>query len=257
MSRHHGKFIWYDVMTTDCKAAESFYKRAIGWSAKDSGMGDRSYTLFSVGPVNVGGLMPITKEAQAMGVPPCWTGYVAVDDVHDYAARVKKAGGAVHRGPEDIPGVGRFAVVADPHGAVFIIMKGSSDQELPTVAPDAPGHVGWRELQAGDGKAAFAFYSGLFGWTKTEAFDMGKMGIYQTFATGDGMVGGMMTKMPEAPVPFWLYYFNVEAIDAAVARVKGAGGRVALDPHQVPTGQWIAQGFDPQGAMFGLLAPKR
>ena len=257
MSKHHGKFIWYDVMTTDCKAAESFYKRVIGWSAKDSGMGDRSYTVLSMGAVNVGGLMAITKEMQVMGVPPCWTGYIAVDDVDDYAARVKKAGGAVRRGPEDIPDVGRFAVVADLHGAVFIIMKGSSDQELPTVAPDAIGHVGWRELQAGDGKAAFAFYSGLFGWTKTEAFDMGKMGVYQTFATGDGMVGGMMTKMPEAPVPFWLYYFNVEAIDAAVARVKGAGGRIALDPQQVPTGQWIAQCLDPQGAMFGLLAPKR
>jgi len=260
MSKHHGKFIWYDVMTTDTRAAETFYKRVLGWSAKafeGSGSAGGSYTIFSMGPVNVGGLMPVTKEMQAMGVPPCWTGYVAVDDVDDYAARVKKAGGAVHRGPEDIPGVGRFAVVADPHGAVFVIMKGSSDQELPTVAPGMPGHVGWRELSAGDGKSAFAFYSGLFGWTKAEAIDMGPMGVYQTFATGGEAVGGVMTKMPEAPVPFWLYYFNVEAIDAAVARVKGAGGRIALEAQQVPTGQWIAQCFDPQGAMFGLLAPKR
>ena len=257
MSKHHGKFIWYDVMTTDCKAAESFYSRAIGWSAKDSGMSDRSYTLFSMGPTMVGGLMPITKEARAMGVPPCWTGYVAVDDVDDYAGRVKKAGGAVHRGPEDIPGVGRFAVVADPHGAVFIIMKGSSDQEPGTVEPGTPGHVGWRELSAGDAKKDFEFYSGLFGWTRAQAIDMGAMGVYQTFATGGDPVGGMMTKLPEAPSPFWLYYFSVEGIDAAVARVKAAGGRIALDPHQVPTGQWIAQGLDPQGAMFGLLAPKR
>jgi predicted enzyme related to lactoylglutathione lyase len=220
-------------------------------------MSDRSYTIFSMGPVMVGGLMPITEEAQAMGVPPCWSGYIAVDDVDDYAARVRKAGGAVHRGPEDIPGVGRFAVVADPHGAVFIIMKGSSDQEPQAVASGTPGHIGWRELSAGDGKSAFAFYSGLFGWTKAEGFDMGKMGVYQTFATGGEPVGGMMTKMPEAPVPFWLYYFNVEAIDAAVTRVKGAGGRIALDPQQVPTGQWIAQCFDPQGAMFAMLAPKR
>ena len=257
MSKYHGKFIWYDVMTTDTRAAETFYKRVIGWSAKDSGMSDRSYTIFSAGPVMVGGLMPITKEAQAMGVPPCWSGYIAVDDVDDYAARVRKAGGAVHRGPEDIPGVGRFAVVADLHGAVFIIMKGASDQEPQAVASGTPGHIGWRELSAGDGKSAFAFYSSLFGWTRAEAIDMGKMGVYQTFATGGEPVGGMMTKMPEAPVPFWLYYFNVEAIDAAVARVKGAGGRIALDPQPVPTGQWIAQCFDPQGAMFAMLAPKR
>lgn len=259
MSKHHGKFIWYDVMTTDCKAAESFYKHALGWSAKSfEAGGDGSYTIFSMGPADVGGLMPITNEMRAMGVPPCWTGYIAVDDVDGYAKRVKAAGGAVRRSPEDIPGVGRFAVVADPHGAVFIIMKGSSAEGPPEAAPGTPGHVGWRELSAGDGKKDFDFYSGLFGWTKAQAFDMGKMGVYQTFKTGGGdAVGGMMTKMPEAPVPFWLYYFNVEAIDAAVGRVKSAGGRIALQPQQVPTGQWIAQCFDPQGAMFGLLAPKR
>lgn len=257
MSKYHGKFIWYDVMSNDTKASQAFYAKALGWSAKEAGMGNGPYTLFSAGAVDVGGLMPIPEEAKKRGVPPCWTGYIAVDDVDDYASRVKKAGGAVHRGPEDIPGVGRFAVVADPHGAVFIIMKGDSAEGPPTAAPGAPGHVGWRELSAGDGKSAFAFYSGLFGWTKAEGFDMGKMGVYQTFATGGEPVGGMMTKMPEAPVPFWLYYFNVEAIDAAVTRVKGAGGRIALDPQQVPTGQWIAQCFDPQGAMFAMLAPKR
>jgi hypothetical protein len=256
MSKYNGKFIWYDVMTPDTKAAEAFYKRVLGWSTKTF-EGAGPYTIFSMGSVDVGGLMAITKEMQANGVPPCWTGYVGVDDVDDYAARVKKAGGAVRRGPEDIPGVGRFAVVADPHGAVFIIMKGNSAEGPPTAAPGTPGHVGWRELSAGDGKADFAFYSGLFGWTKAEAFDMGKMGVYQTFATGDDPVGGVMTKMPEAPAPFWLYYFNVDAIDAALARVKGAGGRVCMDARQVPTGQWIAQGTDPQGAMFGLLAPKR
>jgi hypothetical protein len=256
MSKYNGKFIWYDVMTPDAKAAEAFYKRVLGWSAKTF-EGAGPYTIFSTGSLDVGGLMAITKEMQASGVPPCWTGYVAVDDVDDYAARVKKAGGAVRRGPEDIPGVGRFAVVADPHGAVFVIMKGNSPEGPPAAAPDAIGHVGWRELHAGDGKSDFAFYSGLFGWKKGDAMDMGAMGVYQLFSTGDGPVGGMMTKMPEAPVPFWLYYFNVDAIDAAVARVRGAGGKVALEPRQVPTGQWIAQAFDPQGAMFGLLAPKR
>jgi len=256
MSKYHGRFIWYDVMTSDMRESQSFYTNAFGWTAKDAGMGG-SYVLFSAGGVDVGGLMPIPEDARKRGVPPCWTGYIAVDDVDDYARRVAKAGGKVERGPEDIPGVGRFAVVADPHGAVFIIMKGNSAEGPPDPAPDAPGHVGWRELQAGDGKAAFAFYSDLFGWKKVNALDMGEMSVYQTFSAGGDEVGGMMTKMPEAPGSFWLYYFNVEALDAALARVKQAGGTIALEPQRVPTGQWIAQCADPQGAMFGLLAPKR
>jgi uncharacterized protein len=89
-------------------------------------------------------------------------------------------------------------------------------------------------LHAGDGASAFAFYAGLFGWTKAEAMDMGAMGVYQLFATGDAPCGGMMTKMAQTPAPFWLYYFNVDAVDAAMARVKDGGGQVIHGPEQVP-----------------------
>jgi uncharacterized protein len=69
----------------------------------------------------VGGLMPIPEDARAAGARPRWMGYIAVDDVDVYAARVNAVGGSVHRAPRDIPGVGRFAVVADPHGAGFML----------------------------------------------------------------------------------------------------------------------------------------
>src|SRR5262252_2896073 len=142
MSKYHGKFIWYDVMSNDTPATQAFYTKAFGWSAKDAGMGKGSYTLFSAGATDVGGLMPIPEDAKKRGVPPCWSGYIAVDDVDDYARRVAKAGGKIQRAPEDIPGVGRFAVVADPHGAEIIIMKGDSAGGPPEAKPDAPGHVG-------------------------------------------------------------------------------------------------------------------
>jgi uncharacterized protein len=250
-------FVWYDVMTNDTGAAQKFYSSVVGWSIKDSGMPDRKYLLLSVGATMVGELMPIPETARNAGARPGWMGYIGVDDVDAYAARVTQAGGAIHRGPEDIPGVGRFAVASDPQGAGFILFRGSSDQVPAPAPPDAPGYIGWRELHAGDGPSAFTFYSGLFGWTKTEAMDMGPMGVYQLFATGDQAVGGMMTKMPEAPVPFWLYYFNVEGIDAAIVRVKDKGGQVINGPMEVPGGSWIVQCLDPQGAMFALVAPKR
>jgi uncharacterized protein len=255
MSKHHGKFFWYDLMTSDTKAAENFYRKVIGWDAKDSGSPDHQYTLLSKGPNMVGGLMPIPKESCDNGVGPCWNGYIAVDDVDAYAAKVKAAGGSVHRAPEDVPGILRFAVVADPYGAVFIIFKGFSTEEAAPVAAGTPGHVGWHELMAGDREGAFAFYSGLFGWTKADAVET-PMGPYQTFAAGGAPVGGMMTKMPQSPQPYWLYYFNVATLDAAVARAKAGGGQVCLDPMQVPGGSWIAQCRDPQGAMFAMVGPK-
>jgi predicted enzyme related to lactoylglutathione lyase len=110
-------------------------------------------------------------------------------------------------------------------------------------------------LFAGDGARAFAFYSAQFGWKKDRDFYMGPMGVYHIFEPGQ--LGGVLTKTPQTPAPFWLYYFNVDAIDAAAERVKAKNGRVTNGPMQVPTGQWIVQGLDPQGAMFALLAPNR
>ena len=250
-------FVWYDAMTTDMKAAEPFYRTAVGWEINDSGMPGQTYSILSAGGAMVGGLMPIPDDARAMGVQPAWMGYIGVDDVDDYAKRVKAAGGSIMREPTDIPGVGRFAVAADPHGAGFILFKPNTDQAPTPAAPGTPGQVGWRELHAGDGPAAFTFYSGLFGWTKDQAMDMGAMGIYQTFKTAGEQGGGMMTKMAQTPQPHWLYYFNVDAIDAAAKRVTDAGGKVINGPMPVPGDMWIVQALDRQGAMFGLLASKR
>jgi uncharacterized protein len=257
MSATPSKFVWYDLMTSDTQAAQSFYQQVIGWEASDAGMPGHPYTLFSIGPAVVGGLMPIPEEARAMGARPGWMGYIGVADVDAMAARVQAAGGVLHRPPADIPGIGRFAVVADPHGAAFILFKSASAPEPQQAAAGAPGHIGWHELHAGDGESAFAFYSNLFGWTQAEAIDIGPMRTYQTFATGGEAVGGMMTKMPELPIAMWLYYFIVDAIDAAKERVMQNGGQVLMGPQQVPTGQWILECLDPQGAMFSLLAAKR
>jgi predicted enzyme related to lactoylglutathione lyase len=85
---------------------------------------------------------------------------------------------------------------------------------------------------------------------------MGAMGRYQLFATGGPAIGGMMTKPAEVPMPFWTYYFQVDAVGAALERLKAEGGKVINGPMEVPGGSWIVQGIDPQGAMFSLVSRK-
>ncbi len=249
-------FVWYELMTTDAKAAEDFYRNVVGWGAQDSGQAGMNYTLLTTGNVPAAGLMTLPKEACDAGARPGWTGYVGVDDVDAYAGRVTKAGGAVHVPPTDIPNIGRFAMVADPQGAVFCLFRGASEMPHQSSDPNKPGLIGWHELMAVDGAKAFDFYAGLFGWTKDEAIDMGAMGRYQLFAAGGPAIGGMMNKMAEMPVPFWSYYFQVDGVGAALERLKTAGGKVINGPMEVPGGSWIVQGLDPQGAMFSLVSPK-
>jgi predicted enzyme related to lactoylglutathione lyase len=163
----------------------------------------------------------------------------------------------VLRAPDDIPGIGRFAVVADPQGAVFEIMKPlPQDPPRPHAPAGTLGHTSWNELYVNDVEAAFAFYADMFGWRKDQAMDMGPMGAYQLYANQDGVIGGMMKRPPEVPRACWLYYFQVGDIDAAVGRVKSAGGQVFHGPMEVPGGDWIAQGADPQGAMFAVVGKR-
>lgn len=256
-----GGFIWYELMTPDPAAATDFYSKVTGWTAKDSGMPGMSYTLFNVPGFEMGvaGMMELTPEFTARNIPPNWTGYVWVDDVDAKAKEFADNGGTVHHQPQDIPGIGRFAVVADPQGAVISLFKPNTpDGPMPPApAPGTQGTFGWHELMAGNGEEAFAFYSKMFGWTKDMAVDMGDMGVYQCFAQDGTAIGGMMTKPAEVSAPFWGYYVNVDGIDAAMERVKAGGGTVVFGPQEVPGGSFILQCMDPQGAYFCLVSTKR
>jgi len=250
-------FCWYELVTTNPKAATTFYRNVCGWTAKDAGHTGMDYTLLSAKEHIIAGLMAINAEMKQRNVPPCWTGYIAVPDTDAHVKKVVAAGGKLHRPAADIPGVGRFALVTDPHDAAFFLFTPTGENPNPPPAPGTPGHIGWHELYTGDLESAFKFYSKLFGWTKSTAIDMGPMGTYQLFAINGEDKGGMMTKPPHIQVATWGYYFNVAALDAALGRVTKGKGKVLNGPMQVPGGSWIAQCVDPQGAHFSLVAAKR
>jgi len=256
MSKFDGRFVWYELMTSDPEGAKAFYSAVVGWTMKDVPMPGMTYTLALMGEAQIAGMMGIPEQAKAMGVPPNWTGYVAVTDVDASAKEVVRLGGKVLREPTDIPGIGRFAIVADPHGAVVALFWGDGEGPMDP-GQMAPGHIGWHELYAGDLETDFGFYSALFSWKKHQAMDMGPMGVYQLFGMEDGSdIGGMMTRPKEVPVPAWLYYFNVGDIDAALARITGAGGKVLNGPMEVPGPMWIVQAIDPQGAAFAVVGAR-
>jgi hypothetical protein len=112
--------------------------------------------------------------------------------------------------------------------------------------------VGWHELLAVDWEKAFAFYGELFGWQKADTH-FGVMGAYQGFSAGGESIGGMFTKPATLPLPFWLYYFNINDIEAAAKRVEAGGGQILYGPTAVPGGALIVHCMDPQGAIFALL----
>ena len=180
MTEGHGKFVWYELLTTDTAQAKEFYTSVIGWEAKDASIPGVPYTLLNIGDASAAGLMDMPDTLRSMGAKPFWLGYVGVDDVDSTASLATEKGATVHRAPADIPNVGRFAVLGDPQGAPFAVFKPRPGETSGPPQLRSPGHGGWHELMTADAQAAFTFYSTLFGWTKAEAIDMGPMGTYQT-----------------------------------------------------------------------------
>jgi uncharacterized protein len=245
----HGRFAWYELITTDMPAAKAFYAKVLGWGTRDASTPDLAYTLFTAAGASVSGLMDLPEDARKLGATPRWMGYVSIDDVDATADRIKRFGGAVYVPPTN-SNIGRISVVADPQTATLGLVGRLTGQQRPAEL-DEPGHVGWHELLAADWEKAFAFYSELFGWQKADT-EIGRTDTYQLFSTGGETIGGMLTKRPIEPVPYWLYYFNVGDIDGAAARVKTGGGRIFEGPLALPGGCWVARCADPQGAFFAL-----
>jgi predicted enzyme related to lactoylglutathione lyase len=252
-----GRFGWFDLMTSYVSSATEFYTKVVGWELESwSGAGGDMppYTMWKGPKGPFGGAMSLPDDAKKMGAPPNWMGYVIVPDLDATLAKAGELGARVLMPPKSIPTVGRFAVIADPQGAVIAPFQSEGDAPGHDEAP-AVGEVAWRELMTTDPDKAFDFYATLFGWEKGEAMDMGAEmgGIYQIYARKGMPLGGMFKKPAEMPGPsFWLYYFRVADLDASIEKVKTLGGQLLNGPMEVPGGDRVAQMADPQGAAFAL-----
>jgi hypothetical protein len=250
-----GRPIWYELMTTDTAAAETFYKDVVGWTAAPFDNSAQAYTIFKrSGDVGVAGLM---KTPEGMNMPPFWAMYLGTPNLEDTIAHIQRLGGRELSPLIDLPSVGRMQMMTDPQGAAFYIMQPSSTEERPETTP-VPGEGSWHELMTTDASAAMQFYSEVFGWKPSETMDMGPLGQYHMFDRPHGMIGGMMNKPPEMAhvPPYWGIYFLVPGMDAAIARITTNGGSILNGPMEVPGGDLVVNAMDPQGAAFSLHARK-
>jgi predicted enzyme related to lactoylglutathione lyase len=245
-------FVWHELMTSDVDAALAFYQKVIGWTKQPH---DPSYTMLVAKTGPIAGVMLLPEEAKAMGSPPCWLIYIGTPDVDETSRRAADLGGTVLRAPADIPEVGRFAVLADPQGAVFAAF---TPKNMSMNVPRADiGGFSWHELATTDWQAALDFYQRLFGWEKTEATDMGPLGTYQMYGLDGHTLGGIYNKPASmAAPPHWLAYIKVPDAKKTAGMARANGGQVLNGPMEVPGGDWTAQCMDPQGVVFAVHSTK-
>jgi uncharacterized protein len=262
MAKLQGSWIWYELMTTDPMEAKTFYDAVVGWDIDAASMSpDMDYRMINCPDGGMtGGVFKLNEEMISHGAKPCWLGYIGVDDCDATAKAIESAGGTIVMPAKDVPMAGRIAMVTDCCGAHFFIMTptpppgGGESTAFSATANN--GRCGWNELMAANAENAAAFYSSQFGWGLPDAMDMGEFGKYQFVAHDDVQTGAIMKMMPQDPHPHWNHYFWVPSIEEAAKAITASGCQVINGPMEVPGGDWIVQGIDPQGAFFSLVGGK-
>lgn len=245
-----GRFVWHQLMTRDVPGAKKYYSKLMGWKTMPWPL-DPAYTVCHADAGPVAGIMGMPADIPA-DVPSHWVQYIGTRDVDATADAAVRAGGSVMKPPSDMQGAGRYAVLKDPQGALFAIID-PENARPEEQGPPALGTFSWHELATTDYEAAFAFYSGLFGWDVMQRMDMGPTGVYLIFGQNGVQRGGMYipsqnTQMP----PNWMPYAHVPDADKAHALATSIGSTSLVAPMDVPDGSRIACLLDPSGAPFSI-----
>lgn len=255
-------FIWYELMTTDAQGAAAFYGALLGWTIHPPEPGSQvHYRHITRGDGGgQGGVIQLTDEMLAQGAHPAWVPYLHVADIDAAIAAILAEGGRQLMQRTDIP-EGSFAMVTDPQGTPFYLMKPNPPADRPgavsdVFSADKAGHARWNELPSSDPEASKAFYARHFGMSFTRTMPMGEMGNYDFMDHGAVTLGAIMPRPDPARPAMWTIYFGVADMDEACAAISAGGGTMLWGPHEVPGGEFSGIAADPQGALFGVVGPK-
>ena len=257
MSKLQGAWIWYELLTTDPTAAKAFYEAVVGWQITLGEQAPLHYGMIARPDGGMtGGVLPLTEEMLAKGAHTGWLGYIGVDDVEATLATICAAGGKVLMPVMEID-EGRFALATDADGAPFYLMTPKGAEGASTAFSSTTlGACSWNELCAANIEAARPLYAQVFGWEEVGAMDMGPMGQYRFLAHADERIGAMMPLPEGCTAAHWNHYFRVADIDHAATAIGDMGGEIVHGPHEVPGGDWILHGIDPQGGHFCVVGAR-
>jgi predicted enzyme related to lactoylglutathione lyase len=237
-----GKFLWFELATRDVAQAKAFYADVLGWTARAFPAGPTTYEMIFYGDTldtMVGSYTPSQGAAR-------WLSCVSVRDVGATVALATAHGGTVIDPVVELPGIGRRATIRDPQGAAVCLFERVQDDK-PDVAYAKPGEFFWSELHTTDPRAAVEFYAEVIGY-RHEA--MGEYRVLSSAGAGRAGVTGL-----DGGTPYWLPYVMTEDVDATLARVVPAGGRVATRATDIPGIGRYGVLHDPAGAALAVMKP--
>jgi predicted enzyme related to lactoylglutathione lyase len=246
-----GSPCWAQLSTKDMEGSKKFYGGLFGWTAEtDPDPQYGGYTTFSLNGSPAAAVAPLMNPQQ----PVMWLLSFATADADATVETAKSAGAQLWMGPMEVGDLGRWALLSDPTGgAPHAVWQARGFKGFGVV--NEPNSFGWIDLSSRDPKAAVEYYKTVFGW------QVWPNDVYQMVGLADDMFGGVMQMGDEFPpeVPsFWSPFFLVADVDASAETAKRLGAELMHGPVDVEmeNGPRIAVIRDPEGAVFGIFAPR-
>lgn len=246
-----GRWVWGDLVTSDVAAAAEFYGKVFGWTFETYGGDDDrdTYTLALADGLPIGGLVFDSRAMKGKTPSARWVGLISVADVQASVAAAAAGGGTVVHAPVMLGERGETAVIRDPEGTLFGVVRSRNGDPL-----DFAGDVNewyWVDLWTSDVEKAAAFYRAVVGYETVPIADDGPRSGLRLLSGGFARAGIMQKRDPQA-TSTWLPYLRVADIKAASAAATAAGGRIVLPPVAMQSAT-VAIIADPTGAPVGIV----
>jgi hypothetical protein len=245
-----GSPCWADLWSSDVPGSATFYGELFGWEAQEPSPEFGGYFMFTRAGVPVAGGM---GEMGEMPANDTWKIYLNTDDVARTVEAAQAHGAEIVLPAMPVADLGIQTVMVDPTGAQLGAWQPGTFPGFTVL--EEHGTPSWFELHTRDHAGAVDFYRTVFHWDTNVAGDSDEF-RYTTMRSpeGDVELAGIMDSssfLPDGVPAHWSIYWEVDDIDASVAKVKTLGGSVVMDAEDTPYGR-MATVTDPAGAMFKL-----
>ena len=243
-----GRWVWAELFADNVEAAQTFYGEVFGWKYETTGAGKDAYTLVRVDGRPIAGIVHFSKPADAIRSGR-WLAFMSVPDVKGAASRTKEAHGKVIFEPRMIPGRGEVAVLADPEGALFGVIRSATGDPADTF-PTMNAWI-WLELWSKDAKQMADFYTPLGAYTIARQEGPGDRPELHLVA--GGFPRASVLEIERADVPStWLPYVRVKDLRQTISAVERAGGRIIVPSSPEVRNGKVAVFLDPLGAAVAV-----
>lgn len=212
--------IFGDLSTYTPKQTIKFYETVFGWKYYK----DYNYYLAYKGYDMVTGLYETPEKFKEMKMPHFWMTYIQVENVDNVVHKAKNLGGIVEM-EQEVPGLGKVALIRDPQGAGFTVYEGDALESTRT--EDKACTLIWNELHISNTQNIIPFYGGIFNWS----FQSAGEGTFKIYTQNNTHIADALeiSNVYKGKYEYWVCTFGVNDLNKSKRKIVDNGGAIIVD----------------------------